>query len=114
MLNAPQKDFQQRHVEDRLGDGQLRSRLNFVFEASDLFVKVEHTWVGAHADHKAGAVFSADCVGSDIQTSVQIVDNVDQPDGIHVKHRGSIRIVSQLGRIAGDAQNIFKSYRGRA
>ena len=42
---------------------------------------------------------------------IQPLHDIDQADGIHVKHRRRIGIVAHLGRIAGDAQNIAQADR---
>src|SRR5205807_9851041 len=40
--------------------------------------------------------------------AIQVMDNVDQANGVHVKDRGRIRIVAKLGRVSGDADEIVK------
>jgi hypothetical protein len=35
--------------------------------------------------------------------------DVDQTDGVHVKDCGGVRIVAQLGRVAGEAQNVVQA-----
>ena len=35
--------------------------------------------------------------------------DVDQADGVHVKYRSRVRIVAQLGRIAGEAEDVVQA-----
>ncbi len=41
-----------------------------------------------------------------IESAIQIADDVDQPDGIHIEDRGGVGIVAHLRRIAGNADQI--------
>src|SRR6185437_16601274 len=47
---------------------------------------------------------------ANIQTKIQIVDNIDQANSIHVKYSGGVRIIAHLGRITGDADEIVHSH----
>ena len=60
--------------------------------------------IGAHGDHERGRV--ADGIAADIEPAIQVVNDVDQADGIHVEDRGGIGIVAHLRRIAGDADQV--------
>ena len=39
---------------------------------------------------------------------VQPVHNIHQPDGVHIIDSGRVRIIAELGRVAGEAENIFE------
>src|SRR5208337_5482603 len=99
VLNLAQELFQQANIEDRLGDGQLCARLHFVFEAADLLVNVRAAGIGAHGDDELGR--APDGIAADVQAAVQVVDDVDQADGVHIEDGGGVGIVAHLGRIAG-------------
>ena len=114
MLNALEKIFQQRHIENWLGDGDFRSSLHFVFEAADFLIEIRHTWVGAHGDNESSSAFAADDIAANVQSPIQVMHNIDQADGVHVEDSGSIGIIAQLGRVAGDAQDIPQAHRRRA
>ncbi len=45
---------------------------------------------------------------------IQIVDDIGEPDGVHVEHRGGIRIGAHARRIAGDADQVADAHRVRA
>ena len=49
-----------------------------------------------------------------IEPVVQPPHDVHQPNRIHIEHRRRIRIIAQLGRIAGEAKNILQPDRRRA
>ena len=53
-------------------------------------------------------------IAADIEAAIQVVDDVHQPDGVHVEHRGRVGIVAHLRRIAGDADQVANADRGRA
>ncbi len=55
---------------------------------------------------KAGGC--ADRIAADIESVIQPVDDIDEPDGVHIEDRGGVGIVAQLGRVAGEAQDIFQ------
>ena len=42
------------------------------------------------------------------------MDDVHQPDRIHVEYRGRVRIIAHLRRIACDADEVANAHRGRA
>ncbi len=107
-----QKLFQQAQIEDRLGDGVFRARFNLVGEAAQFVLDVGHAGIGSNADGEVGA--GANRVRSDVQAVIQPPHDVDQSDGIHVKHCSRVRIIAQLGRIAGEAENVVQPDRRSA
>ena len=106
-LDAFQKDLKQAQVEDRLGDGVFRAGLHFVGKAAQLLIDVGHAGVGGYADGEVGA--EADGVRADVKAVIEPAHDVDQADGVHVKDCGCIRIVAQLGRVAGYAKNVAQA-----
>ena len=60
----------------------------------------------ATADREAGG--ASDRVLPDVEPVVQIVDDVHQADRVDVEDRGCVRIVAQLRRIAGEAENVLQ------
>ena len=84
-----QELLQQVQIEHRLRDDVLGAGLHLPFEAADLFVHVQRAGIGAHADQQRG--LRAHGVAADIEAVVQVVDDVDQADGVHVEHRGGVR-----------------------
>ena len=91
-------------VEHRLGDHVLGAGLDFPFEAADLLVQVERPGVGAHADQQGG--LRPHGIAADIQAVVEVVDDVDQADGVHVEDRRGIRVGSHARRVAGDTDQV--------
>ena len=83
---------------------QLGAGLDFVLEAANFLVDVGGAGIGAHGDHEPGG--SADGIAANVEPAVQVVDDVDQSDGIHVEDRGGVGIVAHLRRIAGDADQV--------
>src|ERR1035438_3461168 len=51
-------------------------------------------------------VYYSHRVAADIQAVIQIAHDVDQAYGIHVEHRGGIRIRAHARRVAGDANQV--------
>ena len=73
-------------------------------EAAQFVLDVGHAGIGRDADGEVGA--GADGIGADVEAVIQALHDVDQADGVDIEHRGGIRIVAQLGRIAGEAENV--------
>jgi hypothetical protein len=40
---------------------------------------------------------------------VQTADDVDQTDGVNVKYSGGIGVVAELGRVAGEAEDVVQA-----
>ena len=112
MLNSPQEVLQQAQVENRLGHRVLRSGLDLILEAANLFVHIREPWIRSHANHKACP--GSDGISAQIEAAVQVVHNVDQANCVHVKDRSRVGIVAHLRRIAGDADQIANPDRGRS
>src|SRR6185437_1188834 len=108
VFNASQKLLKQVNVKDGLGYGIICARFHFVFKAPHFLVNVHNAGVRAHADDKFGP--STDGIAANIETKIQIVDNIDQANSIHVKYSGGVRIIAHLGRIAGDPNDIVHSH----
>ena len=84
-----------------------RAGLDFVGKAAQLLLNVGHAGVGGHADGEVGA--GADGVGADVEAVIEPAHDVDQADGIDVKDSGGVRIVAQLGRVAGEAEDVVQA-----
>ena len=104
VLDALQELLQQVEIEHRLRDDVLGAGLHFPLEAADLLVQVQRAGIRAHADQQRG--LRTHRVAADIEPVIQIVDDVDQADGVHVEHRGGVRIGAHARRIAGDADQV--------
>ena len=89
-----QELLQQREVEHRLGDGVLGAGLDLVFEAADFLVDVGHAGIGADADDERGG--RADGIAAEVEAAIEIGNDVDQSDGVHVEDGGGVGIVAQL------------------
>ena len=98
------KAFEQIQIEHRLRDHVFGAGFHLPFEAADLFVHIERAGIGAHADQQRG--LRAHGIAADVQAVIQIVDDVDQADGVHVEHRGRVGIGAHARRIAGDADQV--------
>ena len=46
---------------------------------------------------------------ADVESVIEAAHDVDQADGVHVKDRGGVRIVAQLGRVAGEAEDVVEA-----
>ncbi len=46
---------------------------------------------------------------ADVEAVIQPPHDVDQTDGVHVKDCGGVRIVAQLGRVAGEAEDVVQA-----
>ena len=112
MINAAEKLLQQSNIEDRLSDGELSSGLNLVFKTAHLFIDIHHPRICAHTDHEFGS--GTNWVSTQIQAKVQVAHEVHQADCIHVKDRRGVGIIAQLGRIAGDADQVANADSGGA
>ncbi len=51
---------------------------------------------------------------ADVEAVIQAAHDVDKTDGIHVKHCSRIGIVAQLGRVAGEAEDVLQPDRRSA
>ena len=105
--DALEEALEEAEVEDGLGDGVLRAGLDLVAEAAEFVLDVGHAGVGGDADGEVGA--GADGVGADVEPVVEAADDVDETDGVDVKDSSSVRIIAQLGRVAGEAQDVVQS-----
>jgi hypothetical protein len=99
-----QETLQQAEIEDGLGHNILGARLHFVLEAPDLFVHVVQSGVGADADYECRA--RANGVAANVETAIEVMNDVHQADRVHVKHRGGVGIAAHFRRIAGDADQV--------
>ena len=90
----------------------LRAGLHLVLEAADLFVDIADP--GLAPTPMTNRRGRADGVAADVHAAVEIVHDVDQPDGIHVEDGGCVRIVAQLGRVTGDADEVVDAEGARA
>src|SRR5260370_28469636 len=104
MLDSAQKSFQQRQIEDGLSNRKLGAGLDLIFEAADLFINVQHSWVGADSNRETGS--RADWVSADIEAAVQAIHNIHQPHRVHVENRRGVRVAAHLRRAAGAANQI--------
>ena len=84
-----------------------RAGLDFVVEAAQFVLDVGHAGIGGDADGEVGA--GADGVGADVEAVVEAADDVDQADGVDVEDGSCVRIVAQLGRIAGEAEDVVQA-----
>ena len=64
---------------------------------------------GGDADGEVGG--GTDGVGADVETEIEAADDVDEPDGVDVEDGGGVRLVAELGRIAGEAEDVFEADR---
>ena len=112
MLDARQEGFQQPKVKHRLRDHVLRSSLDLVLEPANLFIQIRQPRVRSDANHKARS--HSDRIAAQIEPTVQVVHNVDEANGIHVKHSSRVRIIAHFRRIAGDANQIPDTDCGRS
>ena len=104
MRRALEENLQQIQVEDRLGDDVLGAGLHFPIQPAKLFIHIRRPGIGSHADQHGR--LRAHGVPTDIEAVVEIVDNVDQPDGVHVEYCGGVGIEAHARRIAGDADEV--------
>src|SRR5262249_10233099 len=79
------------------------------FEAAYFFVNVDDPRVRANADGEPRP--AANRIAADVQPEIQVVNDVHQTDGIDVKDRRGVRIVAELRRIAGDADQVVDPHR---
>ncbi len=107
VLDALEEVLEQAQVEDRLGDGVLGAGFNLVVEAAQFVLNVGHAGVGGDADGEVGA--GADGVGADVEAVIEPAHDVDETDGVDVKDSSRVRIVAQLGRIAGEAEDVVQA-----
>ena len=105
-FDATEELLQQAQVEDRLRDGVLAARLDLVLEAAQLMFDVGHAGIGRDADGEVGG--GPDGIGADVEPVIQPVHDVDQADRVDVEDRGGIGVVAQLGRVAGEAQDVMQ------
>src|ERR1700685_4063642 len=109
MFDPAQKILQQAQVKNRLRHRKLSSGLYLELKPPDLFIQVSKTGIRSHPDDKAGT--RTDRVSAKIQPPVQVVDDIDQADGIHIKDRSGIWIIAHLGGVAGNADQVSDPHR---
>src|SRR5579864_2228877 len=112
MPDPPQKVFQQAQIKYRLRDAIFRPSLDLILEAANLLVQVGEARISAYSDHETCA--HPNGIASDISAAIQVVYDVDQPDGIDVKDRRGVGIVAHLGGIAGDTDEVLDPHCGRS
>jgi hypothetical protein len=112
VFDPAQKVLQQLDIEDRLRHRIFSARGHFIFESPDFFVQVGESGIRPYADHKSCA--RSNRISAQIQPSIQVVNNIHQSNGIHIKYRRCVRIVTHLRRIARDADQVLDSYGSRA
>jgi len=101
------------HHPDRGGEEAKFKEINEAYEVlkdadkRKRYDQFGHAGVGGAGDGEVGG--GADGVRPDVEAVIEPADDVDQTDGVHVKHRSGIRIISQLGRVAGEAEDVFES-----
>src|SRR4029079_11956642 len=71
-------------VEHRMSNRVLSASVDFPREALELMVDIDSN--GIHADADCEACRVSDRVTARIETMIQIVDEIRQPDGIDVEH----------------------------
>ncbi len=112
LLDPLQKILQQADVEYRLRHRVFSSGLHLELKPPDLFIQVGKPRIRSDADHKART--RTDRVSAQIQPPVQVVDDINQADGIHIKDRRRVRIVAHLWRIAGNTDQILDPHCSRS
>ena len=56
-------------------------------------------------------VDGADRVGADVEAVIEAADDVDEADGVDVEDRRGVGVVAELGRVAGEAEDIAQADR---
>ena len=56
----------------------------------------------------------SDRIAADVLSAIQVMDDVDESDGVDVEHGGGVGIISHLRRIARDADQVANSGGGCA
>src|SRR5207245_9558374 len=88
------------NVKYWLRDRILRTRLNLVFEATNLLVRIDRAGVDSNTNTKRCRL--ANGVVADVETMVQLADHIRQTNGVNVKDSGCVRVGTHLWRVAGD------------
>ena len=96
-------------VVDGLGHDVLGARLDLLLQPPDLLLHVRLARVGPAADVDAQG--GPDQVPREVAAVVQVVHDPDEPDRVHVVDRGGVRVVAELGRVAGDGQDVAEPER---
>src|SRR5262249_32677940 len=104
VLDTAQKSFQQGEIENGLRDRVFCPGFYLIFETSNFFIQIWYARIRPYADHKSCAC--ADGVTAYVESSVEVMHDVHQADGINIKHRGSVGIAAHLRRITGDTDQI--------
>ena len=94
-------------VKDRLGDGEVGPRFHFVGKAAQFFVRINGVRVGLHSDQKSG--LGAQGVAASIESAIEVVQQVDEPDGVHIHDCRRGRKGTEGWPVAGDGQNISQA-----
>ena len=81
----------------------------FVLETPDFLLDVRLARVGAAADVQAER--GPDQVAGQVAAVVQVVHDPDQADRVHVVDRRRVGIVAELGRVAGDREDVAQAQR---
>ena len=106
-LDALEKILEQAKVKDGLCDGELGASLDLVLEAAEFVLDIRRAGIGGDADGEVGG--SADRVSPDVEAVVKALHKVDEADGVDIEDSGSVRIVSKLGRVACDAEEVVQA-----
>src|SRR5205823_111227 len=104
VFNAPQKCFEQTQIEDGLRNHVLGARFHFEFKATNLVIQIGEARISSNADYEASS--GADRIAAKIEPAIEVVYDIDESNGVYVKHCGGIGIIPHLWRITRDADEI--------
>src|SRR5205823_2460004 len=95
-----------------LRDGELRARVHLPVEPGELTVQLHCAGVHADADRPAGG--AADRVVAGVESVVEPIHQVREPDRVDVENGRGLGVGAHLGRIAGDDKDVAQPGRVRA
>ncbi len=107
--NAAQEFLQQAEVEHGLGDHVFGAGFHLALKTVDLFVQIYGAGIRPHPDHQRG--LGTHGPPADVESSIQVVRDSHQANGIDIEHRGGFRIYAHARRVARDADEVAHTQR---
>ena len=108
MFNAAHESFKKRRIENRLGEREFGSGLDFVCETFEVARVVrDRTGIGSDSDEKSRRL--SDRLAADIDAFVESMNHIREPDGIDFGYGRGIDVIAELVGIARCKEKIAQT-----
>mmetsp|Transcript_15663 Transcript_15663/g.38123 ORF Transcript_15663/g.38123 Transcript_15663/m.38123 type:complete len:356 (+) Transcript_15663:333-1400(+) len=96
-------------VVDRLSHDHLSACVDLLPQPPHLTLVVDRTRLGTSGAEEFA--LASELLPCRVQTHVEAVDDLEEPDRVEVKHSSGLRVVSHLGRVSSDDNHVVQSPR---